>query len=183
MKAGLPALALTLALGLAACVPAAKAPPAPVAPAPRPAHAPAARAPQPAVSQPAAPGTRWMDMPRSPGDWRYAARGGRTEASFWSPAGTPLARLACLTDSRTVVLSLPESGAARAGVTIRTETAARAFEARRGDRDMSVALAATDPLLDAMALSKGTFAVEAEGLPALYLPSWAEISRVIEDCR
>ncbi|MFM7350243.1 MAG: hypothetical protein ACKO01_12285, partial [Erythrobacter sp.] len=130
-----------------------------------------------------APGTRWMDMPRTAGDWRYAARGTRTEASFVGPSGTPLARLACLANSRQVVLSLPESGTQRAVVTIRTETTARAFEARRGDRDMSVALAAGDPLLDAMALSKGTFAVEAEGLAPLYLPSWAEISRVIEDCR
>jgi len=38
-------------------------------------------------------------------------------------------------------------------------------------------------LLDAMALSKGRFAVELEGEAALYLPAWAEVSRVIEDCR
>ena len=44
-------------------------------------------------------------------------------------------------------------------------------------------LPARDPLLDAMAFSKGRFAVEVAGLPTLYLPSWIEVSRVIEDCR
>jgi len=38
-------------------------------------------------------------------------------------------------------------------------------------------------LLDAMALSKGKFAIGAEGMAPLTLPSWAEVSRVIEDCR
>lgn len=40
-----------------------------------------------------------------------------------------------------------------------------------------------DPLLDAMAFSRGRFALETAGLPTLYLPSWPELSRVIEDCR
>ena len=44
-------------------------------------------------------------------------------------------------------------------------------------------LAPDDPLLDAMAITKGRFAVAAPGEPTLYLPAWAEVSRVIEDCR
>ena len=43
--------------------------------------------------------------------------------------------------------------------------------------------AASDPMLDAMAFSRGRFALEVAGLPTLYVPSWPEISRVIEDCR
>jgi hypothetical protein len=182
MKAGLPLLALTLVI--TACAPAAKAPPEPAAarPAARPAMPPAA---QPAASAalPAAAATGWMDMPRSPGTWRYGVQGNTTEASFVGPAGAPLARLTCLADSRLVVLSLADSGAARPVVTIRTETATRALEPRRGEGAMSIALAPADRLLDAMALSKGHFAVESDGLPPLYLPSWAEVSRVIEDCR
>jgi len=38
-------------------------------------------------------------------------------------------------------------------------------------------------LLDAMALARGRFAVEVAGYPALYLPNWAEVARVVEDCR
>jgi hypothetical protein len=44
-------------------------------------------------------------------------------------------------------------------------------------------LGARDPLLDAMAYSRGRFAVYATGLAPLYVPSWPEVSRVIEDCR
>ena len=39
------------------------------------------------------------------------------------------------------------------------------------------------PLLDAMAITRGRFAVEVEGEPGLYVPAWAEVTRVIEDCR
>jgi hypothetical protein len=45
-----------------------------------------------------------------------------------------------------------------------------------------VSLGARDPLLDAMAFSRGA-AVEVAGLPALVLPADPAISRVVEDCR
>ncbi len=47
----------------------------------------------------------------------------------------------------------------------------------------SVSLNPRDPLLDAMAITRGRFAVEVEGETPLYLPAWAEVTRVIEDCR
>lgn len=173
--------ALTLAmaaLALTACVSA--TPPTGSAPAPVARPTPAPRA-APVRQVPAS--DNWMDIPATAGDWRYAPRGSGTEASFWSPAGAPMARLRCMADTRTVVLSLPESGARQPLVTIRTETTSRTLEAMPGDSEMTVSLASNDPLLDAMALSKGRFAVESEGLPPLYLPSWAEVTRVIEDCR
>ena len=40
-----------------------------------------------------------------------------------------------------------------------------------------------DPLLDAMAVTRGRFAVETTGLSTLYLPPWAEVTRAIESCR
>ena len=48
---------------------------------------------------------------------------------------------------------------------------------------ISVAFPAADSFLDALAFSRGRFAVETTGLPTLYVPSWPEVSRVIEDCR
>ncbi|WP_324743459.1 hypothetical protein U8326_08035 [Tsuneonella sp. CC-YZS046] len=69
---------------------------------------------------------------------------------------------------------------------IMTETATRLLDARptgAQSADLATNLSARDSLLDAIALSRGRFAVEAAGLPTLYLPSWAEVSRVIEDCR
>jgi hypothetical protein len=40
-----------------------------------------------------------------------------------------------------------------------------------------------DPILDAMAFSRGRILVEAEGQQPVILPSWAEIARIVEDCR
>jgi hypothetical protein len=42
---------------------------------------------------------------------------------------------------------------------------------------------AYDPLLDAMASSRGRIGISASGLAALVVPPWAEVGRVIEDCR
>jgi len=71
-------------------------------------------------------------------------------------------------------------------MTIRPETATRTLSAApdgAADPQLVAELPARDPLLDAMALSKGRFAVAVEGAAPLILPSWAEVSRVIEDCR
>jgi hypothetical protein len=51
------------------------------------------------------------------------------------------------------------------------------------DGSLIAELPSRDPLLDAMAFSKGRFAIETPGLPTLYIPSWPEVTRVIEDCR
>jgi hypothetical protein len=69
---------------------------------------------------------------------------------------------------------------------IRTETAQRLITAQASadGRPMLIAnLPSNDRLLDAMALSRGRFAVETGGMETLYLPAWPEITRVIEDCR
>ena len=177
MKAALPAIALSLAVTLAACVPASREP----APAPVPVVSRTPAPPPPPVQ--AVPDDRWMDVAATPGDWRYGVQASRSEASFWSPGGAPMLRLRCLAESGRVIVSLPESGAQAPMVTIRTETATRTLAAMPADREMTIALDPRDPLLDAMALSKGRFAVETGGLAPLYLPSWAEVTRVIEDCR
>lgn len=172
-----PRLALMLAAMLAACAPS-RVPPAP-APAPPPAPRPA---PAPAVPA-APPSTNWADAPQTTGTWRYGTQGTYTEAAFISGAGQPLARLRCMADRRMVVLSLPESGVASPRVTIRTHTAARTLAAQAAGRETVAGLAPADPLLDAMAFARGRFAIEADGLAPLYLPSWPEVARVIEDCR
>ena len=40
-----------------------------------------------------------------------------------------------------------------------------------------------DPILDAMAFSRGRIAIEVTGAPSIAIPSWAEITRIVEDCR
>lgn len=172
------AAALGLSAALAACVPAG-VPPQPL-PAPRPSAAPA---PAPSRVPPTPPVSNWADAPQTPGTWRYGPQGAYTEAVFFGTANQPLARLRCFADRRNVVLSLPESGGPGPRVTIRSHTATRTFEGEAAGRETLVVLASDDSLLDAMAFARGRFAIEADGLNPLYLPSWPEVARVIEDCR
>ena len=151
-------------------------PPATPQPAPTPAPT---SAPRPA---PAPAPTNWMDAPRTPGDWSYAG----TTAKYAAPNGQTLFSMTC--DRPRGAVSLVRSGGSGspAPMRIMTETATRLLDARPAgtqSADLAATLSARDSLLDAIALSRGRFAVEAAGLPTLYLPSWAEVSRVIEDCR
>jgi hypothetical protein len=155
--------ALPLIIMATACVPRA-APPAPVpVPAPTPAPTPTPRPlPAPTVSN-------WEDAPQTPGDWTYA--GG--VARFGLP-GQPRLEFRC-TGGAVAVAFL---GASADLLTFRTETTERSVPASAGVASLS----ARDPLLDAIAFSKGRFAVEA-GSGTLYPPAYPEISRVLEDCR
>ena len=174
--------ALALTFSVAACIP-----PAPEsAPAPTPAATAAPRpAPVPTPSQ-AAVHSSWMDVPKSPGDWSYIAGTAGGIAQFGEGASASRLTLRCIPAARQVMVIRHGSGATPpTALTIRTEGATRTLAAApASDRaSISVAFAANDPLLDAMALTKGRFAVEAQGLPTLYVPAWAEVTRVIEDCR
>lgn len=127
-----------------------------------------------------------MDAPQSPGDWRYTRSGGGTLAEFGGSNSEPRFGMRCATQKRQIELVryMPDR-TAQAALVIRTETQTRSLNAApSSDGNALVAiLPAADRLLDAMALSKGRFAVKAAGTPTLYLPSWAEVTRVIEDCR
>lgn len=174
------ALALLGCLALGGCVPATPepAPPAPPPPAPPPVAAPL----------PAPTYQSWMDVPATPGDWRYRAMPGGTRASFGT-GGTPLFEMACEPPGRIVLIragaGVGGGGASSAGTTMEvlTETASRALPAASAEGGVSAQVSARDPLLDAMAFSKGRFAIRTAGLPTLYLPAWPEVTRVIEDCR
>lgn len=80
-------------------------------------------------------------------------------------------------------MSLSRSGAAVAPLTVRTSSLARTVAVQPSGASVAVALAARDPLLDAMAFSRGRFIVEQHGAPTLVVPAWAEVGRVVEDCR
>lgn len=166
--------ALLALLALPACVPAPK-------PAPAPVHsAPAA----PAVAAPAPAPANWMDAAPTPGDWSWRSAAGASTASFRNPAGQVLAALRC--DRAAKAVELLRAG--RAGdtrLTVRSEAETRALAGTASaDGAWTVArIAASDRLLDAIAFSRGRFAVEASGLPTLYLPAYPELTRVVEDCR
>lgn len=142
--------------------------------------------PAPAPAQPPAPVvSSWLDAPQTPGDWNLQLGSGFTMAAFGETASAPRFALRCNLATRQV--SLVRAGPAAAQtIRIITETRNAALPAQLapGAVPALVAMVAgSDRLLDAMALSKGRFAVEVPGTPTLYLPSWAEVTRVIEDCR
>ena len=130
-----------------------------------------------------------MDAPRTAGSWTYRRDGQKSLATYGTGASSIETAfiLTCDAPARTVSLARSIGGVNDgAGITIRTETADRTLRARAqvSQTPLLVAeLAARDPLLDAIALTRGRFAVEVAGQPTLYLPAWAEVTRVIEDCR
>jgi hypothetical protein len=131
--------------------------------------------------------SNWQDAPQTPGDWIYAATAQSTSATFGAAGREPRFRMSCDRTSRRITLARLGITAAEGNMmTIRTETVDRALPTLTPDRSVLETLAylpASDPLLDAIAFSKGRFAVETAGMPTLYLPSWPEVTRVIEDCR
>jgi len=126
-----------------------------------------------------------MDAPATAGAWRYQREARGSLAVFAGGVAGEFA-LSCNRDTRSIALTRYSGTRAAQAMTIRSETATRSLPVTQSGANPAQAastLAPTDPLLDAIALSKGRFAVETDGLPPLYLPSHAEVSRVIEDCR
>ena len=153
---------------------------APPPPAPRPV---AVRTPLP-VPRPAL--ADWRDAPQTAGDWRWSLDAGRSTASFAAAGFTPTVKLICDRGARRVLLMRTGTAAGSVPMALRTTSTLRPLPsdpALSPPGWLAVAIPARDPLLDAMAFSRGRFAVEAAGLETLYLPAWPEISRVIEDCR
>lgn len=154
-------------------------PSAPTTPAPRPAAPP----PPPARPQPAY--KDWRDAPQTSGDWRYEARATGGIARYGTGTGVLFA-MSCEKQSGTVALLRTGTSSVPLPMTVLTTSETRplsADPAPQGQPRLVATLRTGDKLLDAIAFSRGRFAVEVNGLPTLYLPAWTEVGRVIEDCR
>ncbi len=91
-------------------------------------------------------------------------------------------------DLATRLIGIARSGSASGQVEmlIRTETQDRTLTATpmSGAAPLiTVELSANDSLLDAIAFSKGRFALLTPRTSPLYAPAYPEITRVMEDCR
>ena len=178
------AAASALTLGLAACIP--PAPEPTPAPSPSPVVTPAPT-PTPTQAPVVAPPTfaNWIDAPQTPGGWQYRSFQFGTQALFTGSGGEEFV-IQCLGGQGRIGLMRPGAASAPAPMQLRTETSDRVLSAepvRDGSQGLVAFISARDSLLDAMALTRGRFAVEIPGRPTLYLPAWAEVTRVIEDCR
>jgi hypothetical protein len=117
------------------------------------------------------------------GNWVYSATGS-TEATFLNGSSQPQLTIHCNAAARRVTISKPATGAAPL-LSIWTSTQTRNIPASYNPATarLSADLSAYDPLLDAMAFSRGRLAAGVPGQPMLVLPAWVEVARVIEDCR
>ncbi|MCC2980437.1 hypothetical protein [Sphingomonas sp. IC4-52] len=165
-----------LTLGVSGCV----APPA-NAPAPPP-PPPVAVLPPPPVAAPLA--GDWRDWPLTTGTWRYVRDTRGSQAAFGQSGSEAVLVLRCDAATRGMLLSRPSQS--QQPLTVRTSSATRALSVRPASgaaTGAEASLPGRDPLLDAMAFSRGRFVVEQAGAATLVVPAYAEIGRVIEDCR
>lgn len=169
-----------LAIALAAvggCV----GPPAPAPMPPRPAPAIALPPPPP---RPVPQAADWRDWPVTPGNWFYRVDARGTIALFGVPGADALVTLRC--DAAATMLYMSRRGATTAPLTVRTSNLTRALPVQPTLTQppyVAAALTPRDPLLDAMAFSRGRFILEQPGTTPMVIPAWAEVARVIEDCR
>ncbi|MDR7103589.1 hypothetical protein [Croceicoccus sp. BE223] len=169
-------------LGLAACT---SAPPPVATPGPAPTPSPApAPAPLPVPAD-------WRDAPLTQGDWHYVSDARASRALFGPANSEARFIVACEPATRQVKLwrtTNPNTTASEASpaMSVTTTEAARTLTTERSGGTLPqivAALAPHDPILDAMVFTRGRFMVQVQGTETLYLPSWPEIARVVEDCR
>ncbi|MEQ1543172.1 MAG: hypothetical protein ABL926_13075, partial [Novosphingobium sp.] len=128
----------------------------------------------------------WRDAAQTPGTWTWRGDGGTSVAQFGEPGLPPLASVTCDRAAGQVLLARQSRASGTVPIQVTTTATSRALVSeplRSSAGWLVVALRARDPLLDAIAFSRGRFAFEAAGEATLYLPSWPEIGRAIEDCR
>jgi hypothetical protein len=118
------------------------------------------------------------------GSWVYSQTPDGSEASFLNGSALPQLTVRCTRATRRITIAKPANAAAPF-LTVWTSAQTRALPASFNPttQRLSAEVAGYDPLLDAIAFSRGHFGVSIVGQPALVLPAWAEAARVIEDCR
>jgi hypothetical protein len=78
-----------------------------------------------------------------------------------------------------------DRGAAAPLLTVWTSSQTRALPAsfNPATQNLTAEVAASDSLLDAIAFSRGRFGVSVSGAGVMVVPTWAEVARVVENCR
>ena len=150
--------------------------PSPTPPPPRPTPTPAPM-PTPAAAD-------WRDWPATPGSWVYRQDERGSIALFGRIGEDADLTLRC--DRARARVYLSRRGEGQGTMTVRTSSTLRSLNAMPTGGTppyRAVELTPRDSLLDAMAYSRGRFAIEGQGQPPLVVPAWGEIHRVIEDCR
>jgi hypothetical protein len=118
------------------------------------------------------------------GSWAYATTGDGSEATFSNASGQPQLWIRCTRSVRRVSLIKAAPSASPllwVWTSSKTQSLPATYDA--SSARVSADLGAYDPLFDAIASSRGRIGFSTSGLAALVVPPWADVGRVIEDCR
>ncbi len=119
------------------------------------------------------------------GSWSYSTDSqGRSSARFDTANGTAELTIRCTRSTRRIAILKPASGPSQSlwiWTSARSVTLPATWDA--STKQIQVELGAYDPILDAIASSLGRIGFSSSGLAALVVPPWAEVARVVEDCR
>ena len=118
------------------------------------------------------------------GNWGYAASATGSEAVFTDAQATRRVVVRCSRAARQMSIAVTNPVAAPSLQLTTTEyarTLPTAFNPQ--GYQLAASLSARDGILDALAFSRGRFAISVSGGATLILPAWPEIARSIEDCR
>lgn len=136
-------------------------------------------------------GIEWRALQRAPGDWSWSESEGRSRAEFGEATGAQAQAQAqgwqfaivCASEFARISLIRRAPSTDGAIFDVWTTHENRRYQARHEDRAAVITFEAADDILDAIALSRGHFGIAVEGTEPLLIPSWSEVTRVIEDCR
>ena len=136
----------------------------------------------PAVTPPATPDFTYA-IPIA-GSWTFAPAPDGSTATFLNASAMPQLTIRCSRATRRVSIAKPGS-VAMPFLNVWTSSMTRSVPASfdPATARITIQLPAYDPLLDALAFSRGRLAIYVADKPALVLPAWPEVARVVEDCR
>jgi hypothetical protein len=134
---------------------------------------------------PALPKGDWTDWPLRAGDWVYR-RDERGSIALFGPVGQNATLTLRCDRARGRIYLAREGAGSAARMIVRTSSALKEFASSPTGGTpayLATEIIPADPILDAMALSRGRIAIETSGHTPIAIPSWAEITRIVEDCR
>ena len=134
--------------------------------------------PAPVAPPPVAPGAV------EPGIWTYARTASGSAARFGAGGATTIA-IECDRAGNAILLRVLRANPSAPDTTavLRASTTLKSVPVTGGGGAFGTArMAPRDPILDALAFSRGKFGISVDGRER-WLPAWPEFTRVLEDCR
>ena len=142
--------------------------------------------PPPAVAASATPPEKFdlSEATPIPGNWNYESTADGSVATYSNESGFIQLWMHCTRATRRVMIARPAAASApfvSVWSSSLTQNVPASFSPATGR--LTIDLAPFDPLLDAIANSRGRIGFVVQGQAPLVIPAWAEPARVIEDCR